>query len=45
MQVVANPRVLLHHYWVGVDESLSAELVQLELDEMVDEEIDPARRR
>ncbi|HZR99231.1 MAG TPA: hypothetical protein VFE37_11015 [Chloroflexota bacterium] len=22
VQVVANPRILLHHYWVGVDESL-----------------------
>jgi hypothetical protein len=22
VQVVANPRILLHHYWVGIDESL-----------------------
>jgi hypothetical protein len=22
LHVVANPRILLHHYWVGVDESL-----------------------
>jgi hypothetical protein len=22
VQVVADPRVLLHHYWVGVDDSL-----------------------
>ena len=22
VQVVANPRVLRHHYWIGIDESL-----------------------
>ncbi len=24
LQVVPNPRILLHHYWVGVDETLPA---------------------